>query len=260
MECPRVYSAIVLAASLVVPSSVLAISSPSFDVQTPTFAPAAAVSQTSPNFKVSASVEPVVGIGSDSANYTVPSGIIFAEPAASSESSGGGGGGGGSSGGGGGGGLPSGSGSGTVAFPVIVASGTLPEPTLFFRPRTFKSVVRLQGQRPLSSKILVNGSERDVQYPGEEAWERSMPLFYGANLVVVQAEREGVASREVSGQPFRMLIGDVDGSRFVDDADLSLLSSAWRRQVYEEMADFNEDGVVDDADLSLMASHWNAYY
>jgi hypothetical protein len=87
-----------------------------------------------------------------------------------------------------------------------------------------------------------------------------MPLFYGANLVVVQAEREGVASREVSGQPFRMLIGDVDGSRFVDDADLSLLSSAWRRQVYEEMADFNEDGVVDDADLSLMASHWNAYY
>jgi hypothetical protein len=107
---------------------------------------------------------------------------------------------------------------------------------------------------------LVNGSERDVRYPGDGTWERILPLFYGPNLVLVRAERGGLASKDVSGQPLRMLIGDVDGSRFVDDADLSLLSSAWRKQAYEEMADFNEDRVIDDADLSLMASHWNAFY
>ncbi len=43
-------------------------------------------------------------------------------------------------------------------------------------------------------------------------------------------------------------------SRFVDDADLSLFTRAWRQ--YSLFADFNEDQRIDDQDLSLLVSHW----
>jgi hypothetical protein len=52
--------------------------------------------------------------------------------------------------------------------------------------------------------------------------------------------------------------GDVNISRYIDDIDLSQFTRAWNK--YTPFADFNEDGKIDDRDLSLLASHWKRRY
>ena len=98
-----------------------------------------------------------------------------------------------------------------------------------------------------------------MQFVDHLRWKKDMPLFLGYNDLSVHAETAaGNKSAVVGGQIHRMLIGDVNVSRRVDDADISLFSRAWHK--YTFFADFNEDGLVDDVDLSLLASHWLNYY
>lgn len=54
-----------------------------------------------------------------------------------------------------------------------------------------------------------------------------------------------------------VLIGDVDGSGYVDDHDLSLLLAYWDYGVGPAQGDLNSNGTVDDDDLSLLLANWN---
>jgi len=85
-----------------------------------------------------------------------------------------------------------------------------------------------------------------------------MPLFLGTNVIQMQAKNTQGASDMLTGAIDRLLIGDVNRSRNVDDADLSLFTRAWK--TYKLLADFNEDALIDDADLSLFVNHWGNSY
>ncbi len=54
-----------------------------------------------------------------------------------------------------------------------------------------------------------------------------------------------------------VIMGDVDGSGYVDDYDLSLLLAYWDYGAEWTQGDLNADQAVDDDDLSLLLSHWN---
>ena len=113
---------------------------------------------------------------------------------------------------------------------------------------------RLSGERALNAAVLVNGSSNGVRYPSTTTWERDLPLFLGTNQIVVQAASGTVKSTFTGGTIERLLIGDVNRSRVVDDFDLSLFTRAWKK--YNAIADFNEDGKINDYDLSLLAAYW----
>ena len=53
------------------------------------------------------------------------------------------------------------------------------------------------------------------------------------------------------------IMGDVDGSGYVDDVDLSWLLSSWDENVGWNGGNLNNDGIVDDDDLSLLLANWN---
>ncbi len=58
-------------------------------------------------------------------------------------------------------------------------------------------------------------------------------------------------------QPWALLAGDVDGSGYVDDDDLSVLLANWGMAADWSGGDLNGDAAVNDDDLSLLLSHWN---
>ncbi len=219
-----------------------------------TFAPGANVNQASTNYKMDASVEWIVG-NQSSANFDIPpGGVPFPDPPAPAPTptpttDGGAGG-----GGGGGGGAPY---APTTSTPSEV---TVPPPTLEVKTPTWKNHQVIGGKRDVTAAaIWVNGSTDGVEFIDTLRWKKDMPLFLGYNDLFVQAETAaGNKSAVVTGQIHRMLIGDVNLSRRVDDVDLSLFTRAWHK--YTFYADFNEDNVIDDADLSLLASHWLNYY
>lgn len=220
----------------------------------------AVFSAASPNFSVEASVEALVG-NAVSPNFGLISGVplttppVVTPPPPTPPPAGGGGGG----GGGGGPILPSAP--PTTTPPVTPPGGyTIPNPTLQYRQYTFKSVQTVKGTYPKeATRIEVNGSSNGVTLFDPLSWKRDLPLFLGLNTVYVQAKDNGQGVSEIiTGTIERILIGDVNRSRRVDDIDLSLFTRAWK--TYTFFADFNEDGIIDDADLSLLASHWNASY
>jgi hypothetical protein len=210
-----------------------------FQNKNSSFAPAV-FDVTSPNFHLNGSVEPIVG-GASNLNFKVQSGVTLNEAAVPVPPAP-------AAGGGGAGGLPA----STPGYVIV--------PTLNFIPFTFKSFQTIYGTRDaVSTQIWVNGSADGVRYPGGLRWERDLPLFLGADTVVIQAYGlNGVRSQYVGGIIERLLIGDVDRNHVVDDVDLSLFTRAWRK--YTPYADFNEDGKIDDVDLSLLASHWGMSY
>ncbi|MFA5186172.1 MAG: dockerin type I domain-containing protein [Patescibacteria group bacterium] len=212
-------------------------SSANFKDTAPTFAPAAGTFS-SPNYQVSGSVDFAVG-KSDSASFTVQSGVPFPDPAASPTPPtppGGGGGGGG----------------GTIGY--------VTPPTFTYKTPTFQSHQLIQGTRGnQSATVSVNGSEVGVSYPTASTWTRDLPLFLGLNAIEVRSRLpSGYVTPIVGGTIERLLIGDCNRDHVVNDRDLSILSRAFRK--YTPFADFNEDGKVDDFDLSLLASHWKQSY
>ena len=135
----------------------------------------------------------------------------------------------------------------------------MPAPTIEARPFTFLSTTLIQGDRPIqATEILVNGSPNGVSYPIVGRWQRQVPLFYGLNDFTAQATNGFATSTIVSASVFRIMPGDVNVDRVVNDIDLSLFTRAWNK--YTIFADFNEDGKIDDKDLSLLASHWGQRY
>ncbi|MEO5928182.1 MAG: dockerin type I domain-containing protein [Patescibacteria group bacterium] len=232
-------------------------SSPNFQNSDSATVPAV-FSAASSNFKVDASIEALVG-NAVSANFGIISGVpltgptpVVPPPPPPPPPGGGGG--------GGGGGTPPPA--PTTTPPVVPPPGAykIPNPTLEYRQYTFKSIQTIKGTRPKeATKIEVNGSTNGVTLFDSLQWKRDLPLFLGLNTIYVQAKDDGKgASDVITGTIERILIGDVNRSRLVDDIDLSLFTRAWK--TYTFFADFNEDGVIDDADLSLLASHWNASY
>lgn len=224
--------------SSTVPFSVLAVdpSSANFKDVAPTFAPAAGEAS-SPNYQVSGSVDFAVG-KSDSAGFSVQSGVPFPDPSAPTPTptpTGGGGGGG-----------------GTIDY--------VTPPTFTYKTPTFQSHQLISGTRGAqSASISVNGSELGVNYPTASTWSRDLPLFLGINVIQVKARLpSGYVTPSVGGTLERLLIGDCNRDHVVNDRDLSILSRAFR--TYNPFADFNEDGRVDDFDLSLLASHWKQSY
>lgn len=203
-----------------------------------TFAPAAFDANSS-NYQINGSVEMMTG-DAQSTNYRTQSGVPLVEgeenpsPSGGSQS-------GGSSGNGGGG----------------LSQGAPPaDPIFTYKNPTFLSHQLIQGRRDSQwTHIVVNGSENGVILYPDLTWERDIPLFLGVNALVVQAQSaSGVRSRAVGGEISRLLIGDVNSDKIVDDADLSLFARAWKK--YTFFADFNEDSKVDDADLSLLVAYW----
>lgn len=218
-----------------------------------TFAPGANVNQASTNYKMDASVEWIVG-NQSSANFSIPpGGVPFPDPSAPAPAPAPAPGGGGGGGGGGGAITPT----PTTSTPSGV---TVPPPTLEVKTPTWKNHQVIGGKRDVTAAaIWVNGSKDGVKFIDPLRWKKDMPLFLGYNDLYVQAETAvGNKSVVINGQIHRLLIGDVDTSRRVDDVDISLFSRAWRK--YTFFADFNEDTLVDDVDLSLLASHWLNYY
>jgi len=209
--------------------------STNFQNKNSTFAPAV-FDATSPNFVIKGSIDSIVG-DSASPNFKNLSGIPMVEAVAIPSPAPGSG-----VGGGGGG----------------VGGGGIPVPIFSFQGLTFKSEQMLAGTRYSGATMLVNGSSNGVTYADAIHWQRDIPLFLGLNDIRVQAQAGGNFSSIVGGTIERLLIGDVNRSRRVDDADLSLFSRAWKK--YTFFADFNEDRVINDADLSLLASHWTASY
>lgn len=217
-----------------------------------TFAPMM-FNQSSPNFKMTGSVESIVGVGMSPSFSTIRSGVPLTDPplATTPPATGG-------EGGGGGGGPIPGTPSG------FAPTGTTPlgvtPPTLTFRSPTFLSHQVIGGTMDSkSARVVVNGSSNGVAFLSSERWQLDLPLFLGNNAIYVYAEdTRGGRTATIYGEIERMLIGDVNRSRFVDDFDLSLFTRAWK--TYNFFADFNEDGRIDDFDLSLLASHWGRSY
>ncbi len=89
-----------------------------------------------------------------------------------------------------------------------------------------------------------------------------MNLFTDRDLVI----HAGYGGGMTWGSPFigvtaahaMGLAGDADGSRLVDDRDLSVLLSHWGAAggVAWSEGDFNRDGRIDDRDLSVLLGHW----
>ena len=129
-------------------------------------------------------------------------------------------------------------------------------PTLIYRSPTFSSYQSIRGTHdPSTSLILVNGSAADVSLPSRSEWQRDLPLFLGQNIIAVRSQNStGDQSIAIGGVIERILIGDVNHDRKVDDLDISLFTRAWK--TYTPAADFNEDGTIDEGDLSLLVGHW----
>ncbi|MBI5654191.1 hypothetical protein HZC53_00840 [Candidatus Uhrbacteria bacterium] len=231
-----IFAAVVLSA---VPFSVSAIdtSSANYKDTAPTFAPAAG-NVSSANYQVSGSVDYAVG-KSDSAGFSVQSGVPFPDPSAPTPPVPPG---------------PGGGGGGTGSVDYVVP------PTFTYKTPTFQSHQLINGTRGAQSAFIsVNGSEVGVNYPTASTWSRDLPLFLGLNVIQVKARLpSGYVTPVVTGTIERLLIGDCNRDRVVNDRDLSILSRAFR--TYNPFADFNEDGRVDDFDLSLLASHWKQSY
>jgi len=195
---------------------------------------------TSANYVLDASVEPIVN-KSTSANFKVEHGSALKEgsaPVTPPTPPGGGG-------GGGGGGGP------------VAEVGPL-KLTLEYRSPTFQRTQQVSGDRDSSmTRVLVNGSQNGVVLLSG-LWQRVLPLFLGQNTVTVQGVTSAGQSKALRGAIQRLLIGDANTDRVVDDYDLSLLSRSWQKGAF--MADYNEDGTVDDYDLSLLISHWGVIY
>ncbi|MCI0479949.1 dockerin type I domain-containing protein [Candidatus Uhrbacteria bacterium] len=200
--------------------------------------PPATFGVSSTNFQVDGSVEAIVGAAT-SANFGVVSGVAFDVAPAPIP--------------------PPPSGGGAGGIPTDTPGYVIP-PTLQVRALTFRPSQTVSGTRDAATtRIWVNGSFDGVSYPDGRTWERDLPLFLGPNAVVVQAYGlNGARSVPVGGTIERLLIGDVNRDRTVDDVDLSLFTRAWT--TYTPYADFDEDGTVDDTDLSLLASHWGTAF
>lgn len=203
-----------------------------------TFAPAA-MTISSSNFKVSGSIEPLVG-SSQSAGFGIQSGVPVPEGTAAAAATP----------------SPSPAPSGGGGSGSILSIGYVVPPTFTYKTPTFKSHQIIKGTRgSRDTTILVNGSSDGVAYPSDSTWERDLPLNLGANAVIVQGRiPSGYATPSIGGTILRLLIGDVNTDGVVNDRDLSLFVRAWKK--YTPYADFDENGVIDDIDLSLLASHW----
>lgn len=224
--------------------------SPNFQNFDSSFVPTT-FNQASTNYQVNGSIEPIVQ-ASVSPNFGIQHGVPLVDPPAPTPTP--------TPtpqplGGGGGGGVYTPPAATTTPPAVFV-----PPPTLNFKSPTFFSHRLIYGTRDVSIKtILVNGSSAGVKITAPISWERDMPVFLGYNDLYVQAQDSaGNKSATVYGRLKRMLIGDVNDNRKVDDTDLSLFTRAWHK--YTFFADFNEDNVIDDLDLSLLASHWLRFY
>jgi len=233
-----------------------------------TFVPAV-FDASSPNFRINASVESMVGY-SNSPSFNVRSGVAVKDtinpippvPPVPPVPPGPGGGG----GGGGGGFTPPPATTSTPATttpPVVTPTGKAKAPTLLYVAQTYLSHRVISGKLGAAGDVLmVNGSQNGVKYLADLGWQYDLPLFVGYNQVMIQVtDKSGLKSDIIGGMIERMLVGN--GSRLtdkgmahtVDDVDISLFTRAWHK--YDFYSDFNEDGKIDDFDLSLLASHWN---
>jgi hypothetical protein len=129
--------------------------------------------------------------------------------------------------------------------------------TVEFTYPTFLGQKQVDGVVPDGATgILINGSSDGVVIEGNR-YHKTLPLFLGINQVDAQADfGNGQISKPVQASLERLLVGDMNRDRLVDETDLSLFTRAWKSKMYVFMGDFNEDGRVDDADLSLQVAHW----
>ncbi|HWQ99566.1 MAG TPA: hypothetical protein VN397_01815 [Candidatus Methylomirabilis sp.] len=200
--------------------------------------------QTSGNYRVDGSVEPIVS-KSNSGSFIVEHGSALKEgtppvtpPTPTPTPSGG-------SGGGGGGGAPP-----AAAGPLVL--------TLDYRSPTFQRTQQISGSKDTAiTRMLVNGSPNGVVLLSS-LWQRVVPLFLGQNTVTVQGITASGQLKALRGAIQRLLIGDANVDRVVDDYDLSLLSRSWKTATF--MTDYNENGTVDDYDLSLLIANWGVIY
>ena len=211
-----------------------------FQIQGASFVPVVAEGS-SANFGVTTVIDPIVGL-SDSPSWNIRHGAPVNDAAGSVPPP------------------PSPTVVTGVPPPSPTAVGKVPVPTLIYNSPTFASHQVIRGLFPVGATgVWVNGSANGVKILSKNNWIRDLPLFLGVNQLQAQSvDAGGKRSVAVVGTIERMLIGDVNRSRHVDDVDLSLFTRAWKR--YNPFADFNEDGKVDDVDLSLFASHWNLSY
>lgn len=244
---------VTLLSFFLVQSAVLAAdpASSNFQIQGSAFVPAVGEGASS-NYGVASVIDPIVG-ESQSANWNVRSGqpvnasatvVVVTPPTTPPVITGGGAGGG-------------------AAEPLplpATGSSTVPLPTFAYRSPTFASHQMIRGTYPAEATgVWVNGSTNGVSLLANQNWQRDLPLFLGINQVQVQSlDAANLPSSPVVGEIERMLIGDVNRDRRVNDLDLSLFTRAWTK--YNVFADFNEDGKVNDIDLSLLASNWGRSY
>lgn len=256
------------------PLSVLAISSPSYQIDPAENTTSITHSLNSASYKLEGAIEPISGLTA-STSYKVESGASFSgycgdgfiDPGEECEgsdlngqtcvtkgfasgalsctsscafdtsacTSGGGG------GGGGGGGTAPAAPKISVSVPVV----------------TYAPTELLYGTREANSTIYINGSNTGVTYPTSTTWQKMMSLVIGANPLSAKASNAYGQSSPTGITITRLekWFGDITGDDIVNDYDLSLLAYNWGKTYAP--ADFNDDGIVDDYDLSMMAAVWD---
>jgi hypothetical protein len=120
---------------------------------------------------------------------------------------------------------------------------------------TYTSGINIFGPKhEEDTAILVDGNANIAEYPYIDFWTAHIPLHYGINTTFLHTKDDGEISSSTVFRIIRRLIGDVNGSRLVDDYDLSKFVRMWNST--DKEGDFNIDEYIDDYDFSMMVSNW----
>ncbi|MCX6745221.1 MAG: hypothetical protein NTX82_06905 [Candidatus Parcubacteria bacterium] len=123
----------------------------------------------------------------------------------------------------------------------------------------FLPTVTIDGTKPGSTTIFINGDSENINYPTDLTWNKPVSLGLGANLFLIFArDSYGQNSPFLTATVNRCEVGDANCNAVIDDFDLAGLAGHWETNWC--YADFNEDGIVDDFDLSGLAAHWDSVY
>lgn len=124
--------------------------------------------------------------------------------------------------------------------------------------QTYADKYLLQGTKSYWSQgPWINDSRQGVINLTNTEWRNSVYLDYGKNEFSAYTKNKYGASEKIHLIVKRRLPGDVNDNYIVNDYDLSLFTTQWKKTgLTGWQSDFNMDRIVDDYDLSILAAYW----